>query len=44
MPAWLTTNALVQWAIYRVLLLLTARPLGTYLYRLFSGERTFLHP
>ena len=44
MPAWLTTNALLQWVIYSVLLLLTARPLGTYLYRLFSGERTFLHP
>ena len=44
MPAWLTANALLQWAIYSVLLLLTARPLGTYLYRLFSGERTFLHP
>ncbi len=44
MPAWLTANALLQWVIYSVLLLLTARPLGTYLYRLFSGERTFLHP
>ena len=44
MPDWLTGNALAQWAFYGIILLLTAKPLGTYLYRIFNGERTFLTP
>ena len=44
MPDWLTGNALAQWGIYSIVLLLTAKPLGTYLYRIFNGERTFLAP
>jgi potassium-transporting ATPase potassium-binding subunit len=43
MPAWLTGSALIQWALYGIILLLTAKPFGTYLYRIFTGERTFLH-
>ncbi len=44
MPDWLTGSALIQWALYSVILLLTAKPMGTFMYRLFTGERTFLHP
>ncbi|MBV9280458.1 MAG: potassium-transporting ATPase subunit KdpA, partial [Chloroflexi bacterium] len=44
MPDWLTGQAIWLWAIYSVVLLLTARPLGAYLYRVFTGGRTFLHP
>jgi K+-transporting ATPase ATPase A chain len=43
-PVWLTGNAIAQWALYSVLLLLSARPIGTYMYHVFSGQRTFLHP
>src|SRR5579884_3042061 len=43
MPVWMTGNAIVQWALYSAILLLTARPLGTYMYRVFDGQRTFLH-
>jgi K+-transporting ATPase ATPase A chain len=44
MPDWLTGQAIGLWAIFSVILLLTARPLGSHLYRVFTGERTFLHP
>ena len=44
MPAWMTGNAIAQWALYSVLLLLSARPVGGYMYRIFTGQRTFLHP
>ncbi len=44
MPEWLTGNALLQWALYSVILLLSAKPMGTFLYRIFNGQRTFLHP
>jgi len=44
MPAWMTGNAIAQWALLSVLLLLSARPLGSYMYRIFTGQRTFLHP
>jgi K+-transporting ATPase ATPase A chain len=44
MPSWLTGEALWLWAIYGFILLLTAKPFGTFMYRLFTGERTFLHP
>jgi potassium-transporting ATPase potassium-binding subunit len=43
MPAWLTGEAVWLWVIYGVLLLLTAKPFGTYLYRIFTGQRTFMH-
>jgi K+-transporting ATPase ATPase A chain len=44
MPGWMTGNAIAQWALYSVLLLLSARPVGGYMYRIFTGQRTFLHP
>jgi len=43
MSSWIIGNAVLQWGIYSVLLLLSAKPLGTYLYCVFTGERTFLH-
>ncbi len=43
MPDWLTGNAVMQWALYSVILLLTAKPVGTHMYRVFTGGRTFLH-
>jgi len=39
-----TGQALGLWAVYSVILLLTARPVGSYLYTVFTGGRTFLHP
>jgi len=44
MPVWLTGNAVAQWALYSAILLLTAKPVGTYMYRVFNGNRTFLSP
>jgi K+-transporting ATPase ATPase A chain len=44
MPTWLTGSAIIQWALYSIILLLTAKPIGTYMYRLFTGGRTFIHP
>ena len=44
MPSWLIGNAIAQWALYSGLLLLSARPVGSYMYRIFTGQRTFLHP
>ncbi|MGH2347208.1 MAG: potassium-transporting ATPase subunit KdpA, partial [Chloroflexota bacterium] len=44
MPDWLSGSALIQWALYSVILLLSAKPMGTFLFRVFTGERTFLHP
>jgi len=41
--SWMTGNGLLQWGIYSALLLMSAKPLGSYLYRVFTGERTFLH-
>lgn len=40
----LTGNAVLQWAIYSLVLMLTSKPLGLHLYRVFTGQRTFLHP
>ena len=40
MPDWLTSSALIQWALYGIILLLTAKPFGTFLYRIFTGERS----
>jgi len=44
MPTWLTANAIEQWALFSILLLLSARPVGGHMYRVFTGRRTFLHP
>ncbi len=44
MPSWLIGNAIAQWALYSVLLLLSARPVGGYMYRIFTGQRTLFHP
>ncbi|HEX8918184.1 MAG TPA: potassium-transporting ATPase subunit KdpA [Chloroflexota bacterium] len=44
MPAWMTGNAIAQWALYSALLLLSAKPVGSFMYRVFTGQRTFLHP
>ncbi|HEV3311704.1 MAG TPA: potassium-transporting ATPase subunit KdpA [Chloroflexota bacterium] len=43
MPAWMTGEAIWVWAIYSLVLLATAKPLGLFLFRLFTGQRTFLH-
>ena len=43
MPDWLTGNAVIQWALYGAILLLTAKPVGTYMYHVFTGGRTFMH-
>jgi K+-transporting ATPase ATPase A chain len=40
----ITGHAVVLWVVYSVVLLLTARPLGSFLYTLFTGGRTFLYP
>ncbi len=39
-----TSHAIILWALYSVILLLSAKPLGSFMYTLFSGGRTFLHP
>ncbi len=44
MPSWLIGNAVAQWALYSVILLLSARPVGSYMFSIFTGQRTFLHP
>jgi len=44
MPAWITGEAIWTWALYGAILLLTAKPVGIQLYRVFTGQRTFLHP
>jgi potassium-transporting ATPase potassium-binding subunit len=35
---------LIQMVIFVVLIVAAAKPVGTFLFKLFSGERTFLHP
>ncbi|MFJ5487451.1 potassium-transporting ATPase subunit KdpA [Hansschlegelia beijingensis] len=40
----MTLNGWGQIALYCVIVLLLVRPLGGFLTRLYSGERTFLHP
>jgi len=40
----MTANGWLQFAIYSVILLATVRPVGTYLARVFEGERTWLDP
>jgi K+-transporting ATPase ATPase A chain len=40
----LSANGWIQFAIYSIVLLLTVRPVGTYLARVMEGERTWLDP
>jgi K+-transporting ATPase ATPase A chain len=40
----MTSAGVLQIAIYFVLILICAKPLGTFMARVFEGERTFLHP
>jgi K+-transporting ATPase ATPase A chain len=37
-------NAILQNAVYFLFILAVTKPLGLFMYRLFTGERTFLHP
>jgi len=40
----MTLNGLIQIALYFILIILVTKPLGVYMYQVFSGERTFIHP
>jgi len=40
----MTLNGWLQIAIYFVLILVFVKPFGLFMYRVFEGERTFLHP
>jgi len=40
----MTVNGWIQIAIYCVLITLFVKPFGAFMYRVFEGERTFLHP
>jgi len=40
----MTSNGLLQIAVFFVLILAFAKPMGAYMTKVFSGERTFLHP
>src|SRR5579862_4876804 len=40
----MTTNGILQMALYFGLVVLVTKPLGTYMARVFQGERTFLDP
>jgi K+-transporting ATPase ATPase A chain len=40
----MTPNALLQIAVYCALILALTRPVGAYMARVFTGQRTFLHP
>jgi potassium-transporting ATPase potassium-binding subunit len=40
----MTANGLVQIAVFFLLILAAAKPLGSYMTRVFAGERTFLSP
>jgi K+-transporting ATPase ATPase A chain len=40
----MTANGWLQFAVYSIVLLLTVRPVGTYMARVFEGERTWLDP
>ncbi|NWJ45614.1 MAG: potassium-transporting ATPase subunit KdpA [Chloroflexi bacterium] len=39
----MTANGLLQIALYFLVILLITKPLGIYMFRVFSGERTFMH-
>ncbi len=40
----MTANGFLQIAVFFVLILAFAKPMGAFMTRVFSGERTFLHP
>ncbi|HLH04091.1 MAG TPA: potassium-transporting ATPase subunit KdpA [Bryobacteraceae bacterium] len=40
----MTANGIVQIAVFFLIILALAKPLGTFMARLFEGKRTFLHP
>jgi K+-transporting ATPase A subunit len=40
----MTSAGVLQIAIYFALILICAKPLGTFMARVFEGQRTFLHP
>src|SRR5579862_9512178 len=40
----MTPNGILQILLYFAVILLLTRPLGTYMARVFTGERTFLSP
>ncbi len=40
----MTANGWLQFALYSVILILTARPVGLFLTRVYEGGRTWLHP
>src|SRR5215467_10820804 len=40
----MTSIGVLQIAIFFVLILITAKPLGSFMARVFEGQRTFLHP
>jgi K+-transporting ATPase ATPase A chain len=40
----MTANGVLQIAVFFVLILAFAKPMGAFMTRVFSGERTFLHP
>jgi K+-transporting ATPase ATPase A chain len=40
----MTPAGILQIALYFVLVLLTVKPLGAYMARVFEGQRTFMHP
>src|SRR5215831_16893317 len=40
----MTSTGILQIAIFFALILICAKPLGSFMARIFEGERTFLHP
>jgi K+-transporting ATPase ATPase A chain len=40
----MTANGILQITLYFIVLMLTVRPLGAFMARVFNGQRTFLHP
>lgn len=40
----MTSNGLLQIAVYFLIILAVAKPMGVFMARLFEGKRTFLHP
>src|SRR6202050_4416147 len=40
----MTANGIFQIAIYFLVIVAVAKPMGVYMTRVFAGERTFLHP
>ena len=40
----MTPNGLLQIFVYLGVLLVLTKPVGTYMAKVFAGERTFMHP